>query len=99
MTGSINWEFRKFLSVCRLMFPVLSVLSRILFTLKVNRCGREVPSRKGGDESPQIIYIPLVIHFFVGDASGTEVSVKGFRAGVPRRCEGTVGEAPSVREG
>jgi len=42
--------------------------------------------------------MPLLIYLFVGDASGTEVSVKGFRAGVPRRREGTVGEAPSVRE-
>lgn len=32
-----------------------------------------------------------------GDASGAEVSVKGFRAGAPRRREGTVGEAPSAR--
>jgi len=44
------------------------------------------------------LYMPLVKIFFVGDASGTEVSVKWFRAGVPRHCEGTVGEAPSVRE-
>jgi len=46
----------------------------------------------------QIIYMSLIINFFVWDASGTEVSVKGFRAGVPRRYESTVGEAPSVRE-
>jgi len=40
------------------------------------------------------LHICLWWHIFVGDASGTEVSVKGFRAGVPRRYEGTVGEAP-----
>ena len=62
------------------------------------QCWREVPFREGGDESPQIIYIPSEVHFFVGDAYGTEVSVKGFRAGVTRCCEGTVGEAPSMRE-
>ena len=44
------------------------------------------------------LYMLLVTHFFVGDASRTEVSVKGFRAGVPRRYEGTVGEAPRVEE-
>ena len=63
----------------------------------INNAGEKSLSEREGMKARKL-YIPSEIHFFVGDASGTEVSVKGFRAGVTRCCEGTVGEAPSVRE-
>jgi len=60
--------------------------------------GGKSPFRKEGDESPQAIYVVGTPYSFVRNASETEVSAKGFGAGVPRLCEGTVGGAPSERE-